>query len=887
MLIRIAVLLLTLVGTLFAAPQMPSTTALTGAEKEAVKDVIDMMKGVLGPDASTTFRSLSTLTNPQNYYYIYTLSEGLDEMTALLGADRIRTADIGGAAHYDAPGLDGDLVVLDAGRVATATGGAKVARAKARLALALNLANELTHFMQSGGFSDLETCRRERDSDSLSILFGDKLLAALSSGGVPHGSLAAVAADPDGGAAVAKAIAPTAGEGAWTAAELAEVYAELKELVDGYKRRRTLWFDSFLAPPAQSWAAYYRDGGAWKEKPKAGEPIGRSAYRIVSRDGTVTQSYSVPVGRQLVSGCAATTTNGTCYLGLSTYGSSNLAVEFRTDSTGDALPEAAITGTVTLTGIFGDPGLWGMGLYPSRLPALGGESLVAHDLASGSVWIVPLDAQGVPLVASAAAAFQSPTLTFGAYEYLIDVFETSAGVVRFVFLNIAPAAALVSSPARWFDFNVGANTATAGAANMTLADAHAPFNDAGHAFVLGNAYLQFCGNPGAAVGATRMDVFPQAPFTTQVNQPGGLSMLVPVPPTLLGPVHIKVSDNLSSEIFFLPPLGRPLDRALVDIDTDGDLDRLDRTVAPERLFLSIAQQPAPGATVFQPLYEMVLESEGMGRFALPLNAGVVTLASPTADHALQRIPGSMPPLYAQSLADLDGDLAADDTVVIRRQNGAGGFSLDVLENALTAPLLAQTLLLPLGFIPSAYEIIDVDQDGDLDVAIGSYDAAGGVRAVNGGGGLFVLDLDPLYPGSGEDFGMTIAVNASLPPSQDLIGVDAGDILTLTLTSPFSTFTNYPILVAGQEFIGQTPQPGIPAFGLQLNPVGIPAPFLLIDPLALPLVGSPLLLPGGSPYSFTIPLGLPQVTVMLQALVLTPTAQNGFFATSSGTAVRIE
>lgn len=145
--------------------------------------------------------------------------------------------------------------------------------------------------------------------------------------------------------------------------------------------------------------------------------------------------------------------------------------------------------------------------------------------------------------------------------------------------------------------------------------------------------------------------------------------------------------------------------------------------------------------------------------------------------------------------------------------------------------------------------------------------------------------NPLYPGSNEDFEMGTAVNT--PPALsnavsygggfDVKTAHEGDALTVTMRSPGGAFNYVPLLLVGQLFStgGAAPAGALP--GLHVNTSG---GFLIVNGLDPGTSGFlQIVQPGGSTYSFLVPVGvgLAGQSMIAQALASSGAAANGFFA----------
>ncbi len=143
---------------------------------------------------------------------------------------------------------------------------------------------------------------------------------------------------------------------------------------------------------------------------------------------------------------------------------------------------------------------------------------------------------------------------------------------------------------------------------------------------------------------------------------------------------------------------------------------------------------------------------------------------------------------------------------------------------------------------------------------------------------------PNHPGTCEDLSMLTGVMGPLNDC-DTKPAAAGDVLDVFVESPGGTFHWAPFLVAGQIFTTQPPASSVP--GLHLSTYVDPqygGAFILVDGVSGGggLFGSPPLLPGGNFNSFQISdPAVAGVNIMIQSVVLSPSATNNFLATSNG------
>ncbi|MEZ6194709.1 MAG: hypothetical protein R3F20_03120 [Planctomycetota bacterium] len=343
----------------------------------------------------------------------------------------------------------------------------------------------------------------------------------------------------------------------------------------------------------------------------------------------------------------------------------------------------------------------------------------------------------------------------------------------------------------------------------------------------------------------------------------------------------------TGEVFFAPALGRWLGSTLGDEDGDGAIDRLDLVGNPPQLVYSSGLASQPTGPAKQHRYQLVLEATDPIAIYSGWTSGARVVSAADRDLVFTRITGTSPPLYAQSLRDLVPDADPDEAIVLRRVAGQSSFVLRVYDDVDGTPFILQSITLPGGYVPREIAYADADADGDLDLSCCEATTGEVLRFVNGGAGTFTMLQGPLHPGTQEDFRWEFRINGVPPAACDIVPVAAGDIVEILIDSPMGTFDGTPLVLLGQYFTPGFPPAGVPAFGAAVSPGGSPAPFVIFDgsqpgPFGGPSVPLP---PGGSQHAFLVPPGFVGISIMTQVLALTPTAANGFFASSHGVELR--
>ena len=153
------------------------------------------------------------------------------------------------------------------------------------------------------------------------------------------------------------------------------------------------------------------------------------------------------------------------------------------------------------------------------------------------------------------------------------------------------------------------------------------------------------------------------------------------------------------------------------------------------------------------------------------------------------------------------------------------------------------------------------------------------RPVNGALDVGAFELPgPVLHGSGEDLALASTVDGLGDPDDPLKCAATADALSLRVSSPGGALVGSIPILAAQGFpwfAPQAPYPGFPYLHLD------PALVLNVTPATGPLTPSGLVVP------VVVPAGLSGLTIRFQALAVSLSAANGFFATSDPHDVRIE
>ena len=145
---------------------------------------------------------------------------------------------------------------------------------------------------------------------------------------------------------------------------------------------------------------------------------------------------------------------------------------------------------------------------------------------------------------------------------------------------------------------------------------------------------------------------------------------------------------------------------------------------------------------------------------------------------------------------------------------------------------------------------------------------------------------PTYPGTNEDIRLGTGLNFASPTfgvGQDIKTAQAGQLIEFKVTSPNNTSTLQWYYLLGSIFAtGTPPTPQLPFLDIWVD---LGTYFIMagnLTPLGAPLIG-----PNGTSNYFAAPAGLPGVSLMAQAISISPLAANGIFAASDAHEIRFQ
>ncbi|MGE3173476.1 MAG: hypothetical protein AB7O97_12700 [Planctomycetota bacterium] len=142
-----------------------------------------------------------------------------------------------------------------------------------------------------------------------------------------------------------------------------------------------------------------------------------------------------------------------------------------------------------------------------------------------------------------------------------------------------------------------------------------------------------------------------------------------------------------------------------------------------------------------------------------------------------------------------------------------------------------------------------------------------------------------YPGSGEDLVLATGIGGAVAtPGADVKVASGGSMLEFNVSSPGGTYSLSGFYLLGDLFpTGAPPVPPLPSIWL-----GIGTYFTLVDGSPRLFVGQPLIGPNGGTSTFVVaPNGFAGTSLMIQGIVISPSAQNGIYAATNAHEIRLQ
>lgn len=142
------------------------------------------------------------------------------------------------------------------------------------------------------------------------------------------------------------------------------------------------------------------------------------------------------------------------------------------------------------------------------------------------------------------------------------------------------------------------------------------------------------------------------------------------------------------------------------------------------------------------------------------------------------------------------------------------------------------------------------------------------------------------PGSGEDLRLLSGIGGASPttgPGQDVKVAVGGSLMELKVASPNGAFSNSPYYLIGSlAATGTPPAPALPFTDIWVD---LNSYFILVgsfSPIGAPVVG-----PNGSSSYWLAPAGFPSISLVVQALAISPSAANGLYAATDAHEIQFQ
>ena len=756
-----------------ALAQAVPGTALTDAEKTKLKKTLALLEavwddcGVLGNTLDAQFNPPSQSGQGSQVTYenggTTTLKQAIATVRKMVAEGRVRKENLGDNYGYTrpAPGTDKDYIVVNSRdiekicRTGAFAGISDADAAVAKINMAATLANELTHVFHVFDGTDLKQCDAERDSDSSHIKFLEGIVKTLEDdvSGNPHTTTAQVGGDGKAGPILRKCLEDL---GVTTPAEIKEVYdkAESVRAADA-DRKQTIFEDHILA--GTSWGKDYY-GSTWRRPIKFPRRVlpANDRVELESFDKTALNQFVVAPGAIVNQSIVFET--GVGDLGLVVVSNDPLGTLFADlylDTNADGLPELPAVASVVFPPSPAGPlalGPTDVMIYPGLEPSLtlGGtdNGLMFIDTIRGDIFTWELDPLGVPVTPTPQLFVSDPLFSDagGGFYFLNSYWELFPGQVQYIFSDTPNVMQFGNVDAIKLDILGGLPLLPIGPIDPLGTTATPDLIPPGlQGLELATQAIVLGGNTGSTIQLDRVGHGAPVPVANGTPGPDGAAPPQAPANPVIGNELYYATDGVDRTIYFLPSVGRSMDTAFNDENGDGGEERFDLTTEPSRihLFAGFPGQPI-GDPLKQHAYEMVLEDPGLDRdYAGFLQWGLtgrsVLMTTGDAEQFLP-LPGSLPPLFAQSLHDFDYDGFADDTVIIRRPDNQPDFFLEVIRDADSTPVPIQLEQLHLVSVEPIVVIVNSENRDQwlLDIHVEAMNPANSFCGYNNGAGQFVF-----------------------------------------------------------------------------------------------------------------------------------------------------
>lgn len=763
---RVTILLAVILATCIPNSALATTRPLTPGEITKVGRLLMQMEesfrktGLLGRSLEDVFSELPDGSDQDGDQIEYeegassTIQDMIDTLRDMLDEGRIVASDeVGtGAATTTEPGLDADEIEISQEVLEQMCDETLPAarRAFLKFCLGASLANEIVHVFQVFGDAteDSQECDAERDSDVLSMLYLCSVVEQLR--------------DDDGNPILD--IRETAGECPWMFSCLANFGVMGGDIPDIIRDIEEVKEDEFEDRIENLFGRHIENGTSWADEYYGGHRDadwiphildGGNSVGLDFQDGEPLKVYPTTPGASSVRAIITRDLEGRAALQVVEVVDGGLSIVTRIDEDGDGCPDLEPTSRVSgppleLPPREGDLQLlgWIPGAGGARIPGL-----FLIDNLHGTMSLAPVDESFVP---RGAFRFllqdERITLDGGGFRHVhrtvpggdgegarILLTSSAAGMASALTLAVA----IETTGGEEGEFFPGEGPAP-------LGDLLAPYNPVG-AFPVqaGVTELTLVTVPSELATLSAVGRGSREPLIEiEVNSPGGVET-VEVPELQDGQLYLLESAGRQL-FYFLPPLGKNIDCALVDTDGDALIERMQVSRNPTRLHL--LEGIRKDEPIFVHVYEQVLEDpESIG--------GLDSWDDPEQRRLRHSRRGLIPvttspeglegePLYLQSLVDLDDDGELDDGVTVVR-SGSGAVNgdpfhvvsiLDVLDGAIEAnrfPLSGD-------FIPEGLTFLQDGSEGPVKIQIDEFGGDSPVCLENSGGGNFG-SIDCLEP----------------------------------------------------------------------------------------------------------------------------------------------
>jgi hypothetical protein len=631
--------------------------------------------------------------------------------------------------------------------------------------LSVTLMNEIVHVYQKASSSNKKHCDAEHDSDCLSILTINRYIDALTKPDpnnpgqtIPHTSTTDIQNDPDYVPFMKGILDDT---GADTPAEIAAILKKLRERLATYTKRKNDLFAAAIAANV-NWGPIYRNGWDGKRVSKFSHDAFGTVIEPPDPQLPPVQYQTIPGGQTFQARVYENRFFKRLLVQVNTDPLGQTIVQWFLDTDGDFMPEqpeAVPPAPLPLPIQFGFQED-NFGIYPDYPPQLHpnapGRGLLFHDQINGILIALPLDDFGLP-VAPPQQIIVDPLIDAGGFPYYVGAIGLPSGDLRFVFSDVPESGQSGDVPAIWFDLPGGGGPVVPFVLpGQTLAEANDRFFPIGMTqLVQGQTLVTLGGTVGDTVDLFSAGLGAPALLAGGVVQQDGDTNQLPLPGPLVGPDLFVVTNGVDREfVGFLPEIGTPADTGPSESNLDTDIDRWDLSEDPPRLHFFEGLPPLPGASPNDFIHELLLPSQTARMFGEWDNS-TKTLLDPSAEVEIEMSElnlVSADPIVVESDGwHLSMGLAPEpDGVAVIRLAGTNDWQPIFVQDFNVAPIFVfQTPIPALTFIPSHFEVLDIDLTNGNDVVVFEHNGPGRYCYTNDGSGNFTQSFCPAFPCEGD------------------------------------------------------------------------------------------------------------------------------------------